>query len=359
MMMEEATGFLLPSQAAAQTRLIRQAMTEVGWTEGRLLMHIHSNFGLATAAQLECITAGADGVWCAVCRPGAHVGHACSSVTLANLARFGNQLYKPHIGTVNPLLRPHPPVPGVNPQDQLPLERYNLPKIVEAARVVHEIATMAPPAANTEVYGCHAFDIAFPGWHGFQLDKMDHVAKLCGYTRRTRITAFSTIANIRCAMTEVFGSEDENVWTTEDGDDTFQRMRNVIRQDLVSANRLNYNTPSGLASLFECAGGRISNAMLRKITETSHVDPRHPLLAMLKHRWYTVTQRQLDQQKQQHIYQDHASLNIAVFLKDVLHHDYSDEKLTIIIRNYRCGSQRAHLLGGVCLPPPLGNYSVS
>ena len=37
-------------------------------------MHIHEEFGLETASQLECLSAGANGVWASLCEDGALVG---------------------------------------------------------------------------------------------------------------------------------------------------------------------------------------------------------------------------------------------------------------------------------------------
>ena len=51
---------------------------------------------LADASMLECIGCGCDGLWGAASPSGAGWGHACTLVTLTNLARLGN----PHVEKV-------------------------------------------------------------------------------------------------------------------------------------------------------------------------------------------------------------------------------------------------------------------
>jgi hypothetical protein len=126
---EDPSGESMPSTLAAQVAMVRGVMDSHGWAGGHFLVHVHAAYGLSEAVVLECLAAGATGVWCGICREGAGVGHACSLVTLTNLARLGNVWVK---------------------QD------YNLPALRQAAIEVTRIVTGSEPHPTTEVYGSRA-----------------------------------------------------------------------------------------------------------------------------------------------------------------------------------------------------------
>ena len=96
---EDPVGEYFPDEIAGWTRLLRKAMDDNGWTskfqedgkpDGMLLFHSHKQWGLADASVLDFLAAGGDGIWSSISEEGA-MGHACSAVTLANLARLGNK----------------------------------------------------------------------------------------------------------------------------------------------------------------------------------------------------------------------------------------------------------------------------
>ena len=87
---EDPFGESLPEELEAWTASVRRTMADNGWTDGKFLVHIHQKWDLQTAAQLDCLNGGADGIWASLCEEGAALGHACSSVTIMNLIRLGN-----------------------------------------------------------------------------------------------------------------------------------------------------------------------------------------------------------------------------------------------------------------------------
>ena len=111
---EEPTGNYLPEEVGAWTEFVRSVMDRSGWKSGNLLVHVHEKWAFAEATQLECLSRGANGIWASVCEEGAAVGHACSSVTLMNLVRFGNEKV---------------------------LERYNCSELRSAAQNVTQVRT--------------------------------------------------------------------------------------------------------------------------------------------------------------------------------------------------------------------------
>jgi hypothetical protein len=123
-------------------------MDDNGWTSqwqergtpnGMLLVHAHKQWGLADAAVLDVLAAGGDGIWCSISEEGAAMGHACSAVTLANLARLGNKDV---------------------------VTRYNTKHLAPAARAVTLTVTNRAVAARQIVYagqGRSRLYLGFPG----------------------------------------------------------------------------------------------------------------------------------------------------------------------------------------------------
>jgi hypothetical protein len=294
LMLEEPTGFLLPETISKNVRTIRKVM---GKWPGKLLLHTHMNFGLAQAGILQAIGAGVDGIWGAVCRTGAHLGHACSAVTLLNLARLGNTWVR---------------------------ERYNIPEIVKAARAVHEIVVGSPPNALEEVYGINAFDVAFHGWHGFMQGEMDAAAAFAGVTNPTiRIGDFAGAAMIEQAMVSRFGSAKVGKWDPA----LCVKMEKTIDNELLRGTCYDFNTIIGLAQLYEFSGGHLTPAMLRAMdlaTKDSAPD-LHPLLVELKRRWWAKASGKPTSGGVVDIWQsswmaktDPPKLSLDVFLDDIL-----------------------------------------
>ena len=88
---EDPLGEHLPEELEVWIASLRRTMNSSGWENGKLLVHIHEKWGLQMASQLNCLCSGSDGVWASLCEEGGAMGHACSSVTLINLVRFGNK----------------------------------------------------------------------------------------------------------------------------------------------------------------------------------------------------------------------------------------------------------------------------
>ena len=93
---EDPLGEYLPEELEAWTASLRRTMDSNGFPEGKILVHVHQKWDLKTASTLDCLSAGANGVWASLCEEGAAVGHASSSVTMMNLVRMGQrQVDKP------------------------------------------------------------------------------------------------------------------------------------------------------------------------------------------------------------------------------------------------------------------------
>ena len=87
---EEPSGKYFPEQLGNMTKCCTEMMRSHGYT-GHFLVHIHQQWGMHNAGNLECLANGATGIWCSVSEEGAALGHASSCLTIMNLIRLGNR----------------------------------------------------------------------------------------------------------------------------------------------------------------------------------------------------------------------------------------------------------------------------
>ena len=132
----EDLGEALPEELAMWVKSIRNIMNSCGWSEGKILAHIHQRWDLHMAGTLSCLASGADGIWASMCQDGGELGHACSSVTVMNLVRLGNTKV---------------------------LQKYDCIKMRSAAQTITRISTGKESNPMQVLYGDHALDIVFDG----------------------------------------------------------------------------------------------------------------------------------------------------------------------------------------------------
>ena len=189
-MYEDQNGSWMPSVMQDATHCMRQAMTDNGWEEGHLLIHVHKGYGMSDAIQTTAMAAGATGIWCGVSANGAMTGHASSIVTLTNLARLGNQ----HVR-----------------------QRFNFMELRKAAITIHQVCSKEEcPPYMTEIYGRGALDLVWGGglmankWSNQQpwshsTDEPFELQELLGLKPRVRITTMAGPTMFLSKLTEIFG----------------------------------------------------------------------------------------------------------------------------------------------------------
>lgn len=175
---EDPGGDVFPWDFIEPVSLFRGIMNANGWAHGHFLVHIHKKFGLADAAVLECLAHGCNGLWGAASTSGAGVGHACSLVTLTNLARLGN----PHVE-----------------------QMYNMPALYKAAVVVTKRSENRDPYANEEVIGSNAVHVVFGAAGAMSGDQSFDLAKFLGREETVRITTFTDADMMADHLSELFG----------------------------------------------------------------------------------------------------------------------------------------------------------
>ena len=235
LLFEEPTGNYLPDQLGAWTAAIRHEMEKCGFENGQLLVHIHEKWGLAQMSQLECLVNGATGIWCSVCEEGAALGHACSSVTLLNMIRLGNE----HV-----------------------LKQYNCVELRRAAQEVTRITTGCEPHPKQPVYGERALDLVLDGAMGSNPDDEGFcMATFFGQEPLMRMTTLASPRMVVERLKTLFG---ENTDFTEE---RAQEMLKVMLEDLNNNRKEEYMSKVGLAVLFDRSGGKLTEEMAKAIED--------------------------------------------------------------------------------------------
>ena len=249
----EDLGDSLPQELGMWTESVRKVMDSCGWTDGKLLVHVHQQWDLQTASALDCLSNGADGVWASVCEEGAAVGHACSSVTVMNLVRLGNKKV---------------------------LEKFNCLEMRNAARAVTKVTTGMDPPPKQVLYGDRALDMVF----GFPLQFVREfdMAKFFDVKPVVRMNTLVGTEMIRDRLIEVFGWS--KAFTLQIADE----MKEKMLEDLREGRKEEYMSEVGLALLFDRAGGKLTEKMSDVIASVETENYRHEeLIAQIRKLWDT------------------------------------------------------------------------
>ena len=249
----EDLGDSLPQELGMWTESVRKVMDSCGWTDGRLLIHVHQQWDLQTASALDCLSNGADGVWASICEEGAAVGHACSSVTVMNMVRLGNKKV---------------------------LKNFNCLEMRNAARAVTKVTTGMDPHPKQVLYGDRALDMVF----GFPLQFVREfdMAKFFDVKPVVRMNTLVGTEMIRDRLIEVFG------WSKAFTLEIAAEMKEKMLDDLREGRKEEYMSEVGLALLFDRAGGKLTEKMSDVIASVKIENYRHEeLIAQIRKLWDT------------------------------------------------------------------------
>ena len=266
LLIEEPMGEYLPDEVGAWVASVRATMDSNGWASrfqtpenemnGVLLTHVHKQWGMADAVVIECLVNGCDGIWCSVAEEGAAQGHACSAVTLANLARLGNRDV---------------------------LTRYNCKELAAAARAVTHLTTEKPVHDRQVVYGPRAIEAVF-GFGGIaggasaaadvdgdgDVDDMDafSLAKFLGVEDPPiRLTSLASPDLWIKRLKQCFGQADAHLFTL----DAVAKLQDQERQNLENEIDFEYTSPRGLAMLWSLAFGSTPRSMMQVLDSEPNV----------------------------------------------------------------------------------------
>ncbi len=247
---EDPLGEYLPEEMEAWTGSVRRTMDKYGFSEGKLLAHIHQKWDLQTASTLDCFGAGADGVWASLCEEGAALGHASSSVAMMNLIRLGNTKI---------------------------LSEYNCTYLRKAAIAVTKITTGKMPHPKQVIYGERALDLVF-GFLG--IGDFD-VAEFFGVEAPNRITTLATTEMLSERLTNIF---DVNLQFNDDK--ILKDMKEKMLLDLREGRKEEYHSPAGIALLFDRSGGQLTMKMAEVLAKQKLVAVHHDeIIAEIRKEW--------------------------------------------------------------------------
>ena len=262
---EEPTGDCLPEEVEAWTAAVRRVMDSNGWSSGQLLVHIHQKWGLATAAVLDCLSAGASGIWCSICEEGAAMGHASSCVTMTNLIRLGNEKV---------------------------LKTYNCREIRKAAIAITSATTGKPPHPKQVVYGKRALDIVFDGGGMGGGGGSFCLADFFGEESVNRISTLASNEMIRDRLINLFGENSQ--FTVEMALKMKEKMLEDLRAD--PPRKEEYTSAMGIAVLFDRAGGKMTEKMSEAIAKVELQKPHHDgIVKEIRELWDEWDSREVDQ----------------------------------------------------------------
>ena len=216
---EDGTGDAFHVELASWIQATKSMMTKGGWKSGKLIVHIHQKFDLSTASQLECLAAGADGIWAGLSDDGATIGHASSSVTLLNLLRLGNTKV---------------------------IQKYNIKQLKKSATTVTRITTGKDPPCNQVLFGENAGDIIFED--GIGEFNIPHV-----FNESSSIRLSASVATPSLVLSQLKIYFGDNPQFTSMA--LAEEMIRLMHEDLCSQVKKNYNDKNELAELFTRAGG--------------------------------------------------------------------------------------------------------
>lgn len=256
---EDPLGEYLPEELEAWPASVRRTMDSNGWKEGKLLVHIHQKWDLQTASQLDCLSAGADGVWASLCEEGAALGHASSTVTMMNLVRMGNEKI---------------------------LKNFKCKYLRKAAFNITQITTGKNPHPKQPIYGARAADLVF-GFLG--IGDFD-VAEFFGIEAPVRITSLATVDMLIDRLTNLFGEDPQF------NEKIAGQMKEKILEDLHKGRKEEYMSKVGIALLFDRSGGQLTEKMSEVIMLAKAAEPHHEvIIAEIREKW-----DEWDSQEEQH-----------------------------------------------------------
>ena len=266
MMVEEPTGLFFANECGQWAQWMRE-VAMAGWQGAKLLTHVHKQWGFGDAAAMEMLANGCDGIWCSLAEEGAAMGHACSTVTIANLARIGNQ----HV-----------------------TRKFKCQNLAKAAVTVTRATTGKGPDPRQIVYGPRAvetvFDFAGIGGSAHVTDidgdgkitEADefNLADFLGLAKApVRITLLADAKLVIERLRECFGDD------AQFNEALAARMLKQMQADVLAGIKEEYSSVAGLAKLSIDAGAQPTEAMIAAASKTK-VPPKTEALLEEAHRCF-------------------------------------------------------------------------
>jgi hypothetical protein len=211
---EDDRGTFLPFQVGAYVAVIRSILPPAM----KILVHIHSGAGFENASVIEALLNGADGIWGGLPKRAAIIGHASIGELLANLVRVGN----PHV------------------------QRYQLDELLPLATDFQRLDEMAPVPDDLPVLGHNAYRLTLTAFEQTSDRFMDLPPEAIGGRYGYRVCAvISDPPVIAGRLAEITGLPADRFPL-----EITQQMVRLMRRDLRTGRRIDYDKPGQLLELY-------------------------------------------------------------------------------------------------------------
>jgi len=211
---EDDRGSFLPFQVGAFVAIIRNYLPQ----PFKVLVHIHGGAGFENASVIEALLHGADGIWGGLPKRAAIIGHASTGETIANLLRVGNQ----HV------------------------QRYQLNKLLPLATAFQELDERGPVPDDLPILGHNAYRLSFSTFRQTPDRFMDLPPESLGGNYGYRVCAvISDSPVIAGRLAEITGRPARSFPA-----DVTEQMVRLMRRDLRTGRRIDYDKPEQLLELY-------------------------------------------------------------------------------------------------------------
>jgi hypothetical protein len=185
----------------------------------KLLVHMHAGGGFENSSVLEALLQGADGVWGALPKSAAIIGHASLGELIANLVRVGN----PHMA-----------------------EHYQLKQLLPLATTLQVMDQEQLVPDDYPILGNNAYRLTMSFFEQIEGRFMDLVPEAIGGSYRYRVYPVASDPPVIAGrLAEVTGRRPE-----EFSHKVLENMIRLMRRDLRLGHRIVYDEPENLLKLY-------------------------------------------------------------------------------------------------------------
>ena len=210
---EDDRGTYLPFQVGAYVAAVRAFLPP----PLKLLVHVHAGAGFENASLIEALLNGADGVWAALPKQAAVIGHASLGELIGNLTRAGNR---------------H-------------MQQYGLHQLLPLTNSLQTLDDRQPIPDDVPMFGHNAYRLPLSFFRQQAGRFMDLAPEAIGGTYRYRICpVVSDPAVIAGRLAEVTGKP-----AGDFPEALTKRMIVLMRDDLRAGQRIVYDHPEELLRL--------------------------------------------------------------------------------------------------------------
>lgn len=226
---EDDRGTYLPFQVGAYVAAVRAFLPP----PLKLLVHVHAGAGFENASLIEALLNGADGVWAALPKQAAVIGHASLGELIGNLVRAGN---------------PH-------------MQQYGLHYLLPLTNSLQTLDDRQPLPDDVPMFGRNAYRLPLSFFRQKAGRFMDLAPEAIGGSYRYRICpVVSDPAVIAGRLAEVTGEPQEHF-----PEDLTRRMIVLMRDDLLAGRRIPYDQPDELLRLLARAVSELPSELINEI----------------------------------------------------------------------------------------------